>query len=138
MSALPPPLEGLGFEARGVCAAWFGMMRAGEGRLRFGMKELKPSAKAQACLDEIVAAGVARREEDADGAVAYVPLVDCSPLMQWLAERLGDPRLGFPLTEKVSPDSRERFFMEVSGTPEAVAAAKQPVRLVAKEQPRGK
>lgn len=101
------------------------------------MKEQRPSATAQACLDEIVAAGVARREEGSDGSVAYVPLVDCSPLIGWLAARLGDERLGFTLAEKATPGAREGFSIDVAGPPLAVEAAREAARPVGKARTKG-
>lgn len=69
-------------EAKAVAAAWFGMMPIGRGsHLRFGMVESRPTAKAQAALDELVAAGFISRMVERRGAVVYRPLKDCHPFL---------------------------------------------------------
>jgi hypothetical protein len=101
--------ERLSPEAKAVAAAWFGMMRVdGESHLRFAMVENRPTAKAQAALDELYDAGFISRETEWSGAVIYRPLRDCRPflvpLMRAALEDNGaslDPRMKFPLTEPI-------------------------------------
>jgi len=131
---LAQPLEDLGADAKAVAGAWFGMMVPGEGTLCFGMKAQRPSARAQAALDEIVAAGVAVRSDGEDGSVSYVPAVDCSPLLGWLQGKLGEPGVSFPLTEKVLKGAAGGFSMSVKGTRAAVDAAEMAARLVEGER----
>lgn len=67
---------GLSMTARAVGAAWFGMMRVADddSYLRFGMVESRPTKKAQAGLDELVAKGWIKRTDERCGAVRYSPL----------------------------------------------------------------
>lgn len=110
-------------ETKAVCAAWFGMMLPGHGRLVFGMKERKPSTRAQAALDKLGAEGIVRREDGKNGEVAYVPVIDCSPLVDWFANVHGEERFKFSLTEKIMPSAREGFTMTVQDGLSGIAAA---------------
>lgn len=124
---LSEALAALDDETKAVCAAWFGMMLPNKGELVFGMKEHRPSARAQAALDRLLEAGIVGRREAGSGVV-YVPAVDCSPLMAWFAGQADNPAFAFPLTEKIAGGSgRTGFRMEVEGSPEAIAAARKAV-----------
>lgn len=96
-------------EARAVGAAWFGMMRHAdsESQLRFGMVQSRPTAKAQAGLDELVAKGWISRENEKRGAVIYRPLKDCTillrPLMKATLEGTLKSAMNFALTEPIAP-----------------------------------
>ena len=100
-------------EAKAVCAAWFGMMIPGVGTLTFGMKERRPSKRAQAALDRLAAEGIIRRDDAADGSMTYVPQADCCFLLEWFVKVSGDPRFRFPLTEKISPTAKDGFTMSL-------------------------
>ena len=97
--------------ARQVAAAWFGAMReGGSSHLRFAMVESKPSEKAQAGLDELVAAGVISREDEPTGAVTYRPLVSCHEHFVWAARRMfsGEATDSFRLIDPIPADEKPR------------------------------
>jgi hypothetical protein len=107
--------EKLSIEARCVAAAWFGMMGTVEthpdSELRFGMVESRPSAKAQAGLDELVRTGYISRENEKSGAVVYRPLKNCHPfLVPMMKASMGMGRFPkgskFPLTEPMTAPSQ--------------------------------
>lgn len=107
----------LSIEARCVAAAWFGMMGTvdthPESELRFGMVENRPSAKAQAGLDELVREGYISRENEKRGSVIYRPLKDCRPfLIPMMKASMGMGRFPkgskFPLTEPIEQASVKR------------------------------
>lgn len=57
-------------DARSVAAAWFGAMPVSPtSHLRFAMVEHRPSARAQAGLDELVAAGAISVDREETGVV---------------------------------------------------------------------
>lgn len=98
---LKPPLDTLSDDARAVGAAWFGM-GAGKSELIFRMRQGRPTARAQAGLDELVAAKIISREDNFEGgAVRYRALVDCGPLLAWAMKRIKNSELSFKLTETI-------------------------------------
>jgi hypothetical protein len=91
-------------DAKAVAVAWFAM--GPNSRLTFHMREGGPSERAQAGLDELVAAGLLKTtDEYPPPAVTYRPTKAAgqafAPLRAWAAERLGDPSLHFPLTVRI-------------------------------------
>lgn len=96
--------------ARAVAAAWFGMMQPnGKSHLRFRMVESRPSERAQAGLDELLAAGVISREDEPSGAVTYRPLVGCREHLEWAWKRMPTPEGlsdKFRLVEPIPPRKR--------------------------------
>lgn len=103
----------LSIEARSVGAAWFGMMRVADedSHLRFGMVQSRPSARAQAGLDELVAKGWIKRTEERGGAIRYNPLRSfeeiAKPFMKAVFTGKFPKGSGFLLTESIE-DTPER------------------------------
>lgn len=96
--------------ARAVAAAWFGMMQPnGRSQLRFAMVESRPSERAQAGLDELLAAGIISREDEPSGAIVYRPLVECREHLQWAWARMSTPQGlsdKFRLVDPIPPRKR--------------------------------
>lgn len=95
----------LSHDAQLVGAAWFGLMRPERGELKFHMREYKPTARAQAALDELVEAGLIRREKfNNHGVIRYVPQWNFHSLFtKFVIGRLaGDRADDFPLTEPIT------------------------------------
>ncbi len=99
--------KALSLDAQRVGAAWFGMMpmSPGKGQLTFHMIECRPTARAQAGLDELVEAGLISVEPfNQYGGFVYKPIWNFEPLGEkWmrkvLAGNAGDP---LPLIEKIT------------------------------------
>lgn len=104
-------MSDLSDDARAVAAAWFGMSQPGQGHLRFAMVQSKPSARAQAGLDELLAAGIISREDERSGAVTYRPLVSCHEHQVWAMKRLFDGTAeasSFRLVDPIEPGKKPR------------------------------
>lgn len=96
-------------DARAVAAAWFGMCRPGQSYLRFAMVQSKPSARAQAGLNELLAADIISREDEPSGAVTYRPLMDCREHLAWAWKRMEDgtaERDSFRLVDRIAPGKK--------------------------------
>ena len=80
-------IEQLSDDAKSVAAAFFPNMNS---HVTFHMEASGPSARSQAALDELVAAGVATKvvHNKRTGAATYRPLTDCSALTRWQMKRL--------------------------------------------------
>lgn len=77
----------------------FSMMTPGDGKLTFGMRESRPTARTQAALDEMVKAKVVSVEPFNDlGGLTYRPLVSFRRPSQSLARRVGK----WPITEPIA------------------------------------
>ncbi len=63
MATLPSvaPFHLVSDDAKAVGSAWFSLMRPGRGDLTFRMGESRPTARAQAALDELLSAGLIER-----------------------------------------------------------------------------
>lgn len=105
-------MSDLSDDARAVAAAWFGMSPPDGGSyLRFAMVQSKPSARAQAGLDELLAAGIISREDEPSGAVTYRPLVSCHEHQAWAMKRLFDGTAeanSFRLVDPIEPGKKPR------------------------------
>ncbi|MFF9549348.1 MULTISPECIES: hypothetical protein [Bacteria] len=104
-------MSDLSDDARAVAAAWFGMSQPGQGHLRFAMVQSKPSARAQAGLNELLAAGIISREDEPSGAVTYRPLVSCYEHQVWAMKRLFDGTAeanSFRLVDPIEPRKKLR------------------------------
>lgn len=101
-------------DTKAICAAWFGAMEANVGVLSFGMKDLRPSDRAQAALDKLVAFNVISKTANEDGSVNYTPLVDCSPLQQWFFPLSEEPRFKGPLVTKIHEEAEFGHTMTFS------------------------
>lgn len=82
-------------DAKGLAACIWGTGIAAKTVLSFGMKEVRPTARAQAALDEMVTAGLLYCEPKPGGGVSYRPCGDMRPYRR--LSRFGN----FPLTEKI-------------------------------------
>ena len=106
--SLPQIFAGLSHDTKVVAAAWFGAMRPIISELTFHMVKGRPTAQAQAALDELEAAGLINREaRHLDPAVTYVPQVDFGPLLAW---SLHLPQAKLPnirLVEPIAPGAAE-------------------------------
>lgn len=79
---MEPILETLSDDAKSVAAAFFPTL---DSKVTFHMETSGPSARSQAALDELCAAGVATKEthDRRTGAATYRPAVDCTELCNW-------------------------------------------------------
>ncbi len=83
-------------DAKGIAACIWGTGIAAKIVLKFGMQEIRPTARGQAALDELVAAGLLYREPQPGGGVSYRPCGDMRPYR-------GMSKLGnFRFTEKIA------------------------------------
>ncbi len=89
-------------EAKAVAGVAFGL--GDKCVLSFGMVESRPSAKTQAALDELLAAGlITRKQINQSGAVEYRATTDLSEYARWLRRNGKNPRIRFPLVEPIAP-----------------------------------
>lgn len=91
-------------DAKALFGAKFGMSKIGSDALTFRMNDSRPTARAQAALDELEAAGmVAKRPYNRFGGVIYSPLVSAYPYRNWYARVVDTrPDLAFQITEKIT------------------------------------
>lgn len=97
--AAPRPAPSLSDDAKGIAACIWGLGNAEKTILSFGMQEVRPTARGQAALDELVAAGLLYREPKPGGGVSYRPSGDMRPYRGY--RKLGN----FPFTEKMAARS---------------------------------
>jgi hypothetical protein len=97
------PMDDLGFDAKVLAGAWFGMgMRTS---VTLHLRESRPTARTQAAMDELVSRGVMSAEPFNEfGGLVLKPLVDCRDASRWFHGIMGTTGEG--------------------GDPEAVARAK--------------
>lgn len=102
---LPEHLASLGDDAKAVGSAWFVNMHPGtDSELTLQMVQSRPTARTQAALAELVAAGLLSCAPLNDrGGVVYKPLKTFHPLMRWAFDRMTSGADGFILTEKIDP-----------------------------------
>lgn len=93
-------------ETRAVCAAWFSILEPDYGSLSFGMKDIRPTARAQVALDRLQEKAIIKRVDHEDGSVYYIPLIDCYSAQEWFITVCEDDRFSFSLTEKIHPDAK--------------------------------
>lgn len=92
--------ESLSKEARAVLGAWFGM--GGDTTLTLRLQQSRPTEKAQAALDELVAAGILAHEPfNQFGGIVYRPTRETRPYLKWLHEHVDDPACQFRLMEPI-------------------------------------
>jgi hypothetical protein len=78
------------------------MNPGGESHLILQMRESRPTAEAQAGLDELVEAGIIKRETfNQFGGVRYTPLVSCFEHFKWLGSHTNDPECKIRLMEPI-------------------------------------
>lgn len=98
-------------DAKALFGSQFGMAKIGADALTFRMNDTRPTARAQAALDELEAAGmVAQHPYNSFGGAVYSPLVSAVPYRNWYARFVDTrPDLAFPITEKVNgfPETRK-------------------------------
>jgi hypothetical protein len=76
-------MKSLSDDAKIILGGYFGYGIAGTTTLVFGMKESRPTARAQAALDQLVKAGALNRRDLQDGAMEYTQQVNCSEFGRW-------------------------------------------------------
>lgn len=84
-------------DAKAVAGAVFGFMSPGRGVLSFRMIENRPTGRAQAALDELVAMGAVAFERR-DG-VEYTLRVNPIDFRRWMARNLNREDIRFPMAE---------------------------------------
>lgn len=100
---IQPMLDALSDDAKAVAGGWFGLMNPGGGELTFALVQNKPTARAQAALAELVAAGVISVEQfNRFGGLVYRPLFDCRTALYWLGRNENNPAAKWPLVEPVT------------------------------------
>lgn len=89
-------------DAKAVLGSWFGMMNV-DGCLRFKMREVKPTDRAKAALDELVAAGWLSYSPAQGGGHTYILMRSARRWMRWLLARAnaGDQSVNFKLVEPI-------------------------------------
>jgi hypothetical protein len=98
---MTPPASGsergvsISDDAKGLAACLWGTGIAEKTILSFGMQEVRPTARAQAALDELVAAGLLYHEPKPGGGMSYGPCGDMRAYRRF--SKLGN----FLLTEKI-------------------------------------
>lgn len=92
-------------DAKAVLGSWFGMMNV-EGDLHFKMQRVRPTARAQAALDELVAAGWLGYSPAQGGGHTYILMKNAGRWMRWLKERAAanDQSVNFKLVEPIAPE----------------------------------
>lgn len=90
-------------DAKTIAGAWWGLPIGEKTVVTFHMIENRPTARAQAALDELVAAGFLWRETfNRHGGVSYRPL---GPSMRkfgrWIAKHKDDDSVHFAVTEPI-------------------------------------
>ena len=100
---LSPEFEALSYEAKAVGGAWFGAMRPNStSHLNFGMIERRPTAVAQAALDELEAAGLIERISiNRPPAITYRPTAEFGPLLYWAFNKPKGEWPDIPLVEPI-------------------------------------
>jgi len=114
--------ENLTDEVKAICAAWFGLLEPNKGRLRFAMKSVRPSKRAQLSLDTLQRKGIITRIDESDGAVQYVPNIDCGELLPWFEKNHNRPEFVGSLVEKIDEKANSSMTITVSqdGDPRVV------------------
>lgn len=100
-------LDGLGFDAKVLAAAWFGLGMKSTVTLQ--LRESRPAPRTQAAIDELVAAGVAAMEPFNEfGGRVYRPLVDCGAAFRWMSGIIDDEKTAalarWTLYERIDED----------------------------------
>lgn len=81
-------------DAKAIAGVWFGMMRPGKGSVTHHLRELKPTDRTQAALDELVAKGVISVEPfNRFGGLVYRPLMDCHAAFAWFGKLRDTPAM---------------------------------------------
>jgi hypothetical protein len=98
------------------------MLEPNKGTLRFGMKAVRPSKRAQIALDILVSQGIITRVDESDGAVQYVPIIDCGELLPWFAKNHDRPEFVGSLVDTIDENTSSSMTITVSpeGDPRVV------------------
>lgn len=84
-------IDSLSDDAKALAGVWFGMTAPGKGAVTHHLRELKPTARTQAALDELVEKRVISVAPfNKYGGKVYRPLVSCWPAWQWVGKNLAD------------------------------------------------
>jgi len=77
-------MKSLSDDAKVILGCYFGYLgMPGKSTLGFGMKQSKPTQRAQNALDELVEAGAMTRTGMLGGGVVYTIQVNCSEFARW-------------------------------------------------------
>jgi len=94
-------MKSLSDDAKCILGGVFGVMGIpGKSQLAFGMVESRPTARAQAALDELVTAGAMTRDSSPGGRVEYLVQINCSGFGKWI--RRSDSKCKWPMTEPIA------------------------------------
>ncbi len=83
-------------DAKCILGGWFGM---GLTEMRFALRAGRPTVRAQAAIDECVAAGILWREPHGEKGFRLKPLRDCKPFEGWLKKNR--TKAAWPLMEDI-------------------------------------
>lgn len=78
-------MKSLSDDAKVLLGGYFGILgMPGKSTLKFGMKESRPTKRAQIALDELVKAGALSRRDIETGAVEYLVQINCADFGKWI------------------------------------------------------
>lgn len=78
-------MKSLSDDAKALLGGYFGILgMPGKSTLKFGMKESRPTKRAQTALDELVKAGALARSDFEGGAVQYLVQINCADFGKWI------------------------------------------------------
>jgi hypothetical protein len=95
-------MKSLSDDAKALLGGYFGTLgMPGKSTLKFGMKESRPTKRAQVALDELVEAGALSRRDFETGAVEYLVQINCSDFGKWIGRNRRKGK--WSATEPISP-----------------------------------
>jgi hypothetical protein len=93
-------MKSLSDDAKCILGGCFGVLGIpGKSKLTFGMKESRPTARAQSALDELVSAKAVSRSDLQGGSVEYLVQINCSDFGRWI--RRNKSKGNWPITEPI-------------------------------------
>jgi hypothetical protein len=100
-------MKSLSDDSKIVLGGFFGVLgMPGKSKLAFGMKEVRPTARLQAALDELVEAGALSRVQQGIGA-EYTVQINCSEFGRWAGRNRSKGK--WPTTEPVQAGSQSNL-----------------------------
>lgn len=91
-------LPDISADAKALAGAWL----AGDEPLRFGMSLSRPTPRASAALNDLMAAKMVILIKAPRGVISYRAKADMRPFFAWLMARIDtDPSIRFPISERV-------------------------------------
>lgn len=99
-------LDALSDDAKAIAGVWFARMTPKSDGVTLQMRQLKPSLRTQAALDELVERGaISVAPFNRFGGLVYKPLVDCWSAFTWFATEADRDAVNFQLMVPVSDAS---------------------------------